>query len=252
VGLCDAGSSLNLTDVRFRLAVADVIGDCVGEKEGFLKDKADLTADGIELGVADVDAVDEDFPFLRVVEASEELDKRAFAGTGRANQRDDAPGGDVKRNIMHNRPRRVIAKGDKVKLRGTATLRTTRRLLLIEDHPDMAATLRDLLELAGYTVEVARSGAEGIACARQFPPELVICDIGLPGMDGYEVARALRQEPSTAGAHLIALSGYAQEEDLQRSREAGFDWHLKKPVEFNELVRVLQRTPSPDRCLAGS
>jgi CheY-like chemotaxis protein len=109
-----------------------------------------------------------------------------------------------------------------------------------------------LLDQAGYPVEVARSGPEGIACARQFQPELVICDIGLPGMDGYEVARTLRQEPATARVHLIALSGYAQEEDLQRSREAGFNSHLKKPVEFSELVRVLQLLPSPDRCFAGS
>ena len=116
----------------------------------------------------------------------------------------------------------------------------------------MAETLQELLGLAGYAVDVARSGPEGIACARQFQPELVICDIGLPGMDGYQVARILRQEPTTAGAHLIALSGYAQEEDLQRSREAGFNWHLKKPVEFSELDRVLQLLPSPDRCLAGS
>jgi signal transduction histidine kinase len=130
--------------------------------------------------------------------------------------------------------------------------RSAGRILLIEDNTDTAETLRDLLDLSGYPVEVARSGPEGLAYARQFQPEFVICDIGLPGMDGYEVARTLRQEPATARVHLIALSGYAQEEDLQRSREAGFDWHLKKPIEFNDLVRVLQRLPSPDQCLAGS
>jgi signal transduction histidine kinase len=123
------------------------------------------------------------------------------------------------------------------------------RILLIEDNPDTAETLRDLLELAGYTVDVARSGVEGIACVLQFRPELVICDIGLPGMDGYQVARALRKEPASASARLIALSGYAREEDLQRSREAGFNWHLKKPVEFNELLRILQPVPSPGSCL---
>jgi signal transduction histidine kinase len=130
--------------------------------------------------------------------------------------------------------------------------RSAARILLIEDNTDTAETLRDLLDLSGYPVEVARSGPEGIAYARQFQPELVICDIGLPGMDGYGVARTLRQEPTTARVHLIALSGYAQEEDLQRSREAGFDWHLKKPIEFSELIRVLQLLPSPGRCAAGS
>jgi signal transduction histidine kinase len=125
-----------------------------------------------------------------------------------------------------------------------------RRVLLIEDNADTAETLRELLEMAGYPVEVAHSGPEGIASAQQLPPERVICDIGLPGMDGYQVARALRQAPSTAGLSLIALSGYAQEEDLQRSREAGFDWHLRKPIEFSELVRLLQSAPG--RRLAGA
>jgi signal transduction histidine kinase/ActR/RegA family two-component response regulator len=125
------------------------------------------------------------------------------------------------------------------------------RILVIEDNPDTVETLRDLLSLEGYAVEVARSGPEGIACARRFQPDMVICDIGLPGMDGYEVARALRGEPTAARVHLVALSGYAQEEDLQRSREAGFNWHLKKPVDFSELMRVLQLLPSPDHCLAG-
>jgi CheY-like chemotaxis protein len=126
------------------------------------------------------------------------------------------------------------------------------RILLIEDNLDTAETLRDLLVLAGYSVEIARSGPEGIACAQRFQPERVVCDIGLPGMDGYQVARILRQEPATADAHLIALSGYAREEDLQQSREAGFNSHLKKPVAFDELVRVLQRADSPDRRLVGS
>jgi signal transduction histidine kinase len=137
-------------------------------------------------------------------------------------------------------------------VRGGGVAQHPARLLLIEDNPDTAETMRELLDLAGYPVDLARSGPEGLAYARQFQPELVICDIGLPGMDGYQVARTLRQEPATARVHLIALSGYAQEEDLQRSREAGFNWHLKKPIEFSELVRVLQRLPSPDQCLAGS
>jgi CheY-like chemotaxis protein len=126
------------------------------------------------------------------------------------------------------------------------------RILLIEDNADMAETLRELLDLAGYPVEVARTGPEGIARAEQFRPKLVICDIGLPGMDGYQVAAALRRQPATARVPLIALSGYAQEEDLQRSREAGFNSHLKKPVEFSELVSALERLPSQDRSLAGS
>jgi CheY-like chemotaxis protein len=72
---------------------------------------------------------------------------------------------------------------------------------------------------------------------------VVLCDIGLPGMNGYEVAAALRREPIFHGARLIAVSGYAQEEDQRRCREAGFDMHLTKPVDFEELRRLLEVTP---------
>jgi signal transduction histidine kinase len=120
---------------------------------------------------------------------------------------------------------------------------TPRRILVIEDNQDAAETLRDILELVGHTVEIAFSGQAGVEAARRIHPEVVLCDIGLPGMDGYAVARALRQDPATAAIHLVALSGYGQDEDRRQTREAGFDEHLTKPVNFAELEAVLAASP---------
>ena len=115
-----------------------------------------------------------------------------------------------------------------------------RRILVVEDNPDLAATLRDFLELSGHEVELASSGRDGVLAARQFHPEVVLCDIGLPGMDGFEVAAELRRDPTTADAQLIAVTGYGREEDRRRSKAAGFDLHLTKPVDPAQLRQVLQ------------
>jgi signal transduction histidine kinase/DNA-binding response OmpR family regulator len=114
------------------------------------------------------------------------------------------------------------------------------RVLLIEDNPDTAESLRLLLAMTGHEVEVAHAGPAGVAAARAFRPQVVVCDIGLPGgMDGYAVARTLRCDPALASVRLIALSGYGQDEDRRRAREAGFDAHLIKPVDFAELRRLI-------------
>src|SRR5205085_9617739 len=96
------------------------------------------------------------------------------------------------------------------------------RILVIEDNRDGADSFAMLLRLFGYDVRVAYGGAEGVAAAKAEPPDAVLCDIGLPGMDGYAVAQALREDPATAGAVLIAISGHGSEADRQRSRQAGF------------------------------
>jgi PAS domain S-box-containing protein len=115
-----------------------------------------------------------------------------------------------------------------------------RRVLVIEDKPDAAESMRMLLEAFGHQVAVAHTGRAGLALAAEFQPEVVLCDIGLPkGMDGYAVARALREDSARAGTYLIALTGYGQEEDQRRSRDAGFDLHLTKPVDPRALERVL-------------
>ncbi|HEX9670134.1 MAG TPA: MEDS domain-containing protein [Thermoanaerobaculia bacterium] len=117
--------------------------------------------------------------------------------------------------------------------------RHARRVLVVEDNPDAAATLRDFLVLSGHEVALAHTGSAGVEAARRFHPEVVLCDLGLPGMDGFAVAQELRRDPTTRGARLIAVTGYGRDEDRRRSREAGFDLHLTKPVDPGHLARLL-------------
>ncbi|MCU0625128.1 MAG: ATP-binding protein [Gemmatimonadaceae bacterium] len=113
-------------------------------------------------------------------------------------------------------------------------------VLVIEDHADAAEMLRDLLVLAGHTVRVARDGDEALVLARDERPDVMLCDIGLPGAhDGYAVARAVRDDPALAGIFLVALSGYGRDDDLQRAADAGFDRHLVKPADRAALAQVL-------------
>lgn len=114
-----------------------------------------------------------------------------------------------------------------------------RRVLLIEDNVDAADSLCELLQLAGHEVNVAYNGPDGIAKARALLPDFIICDVGLPVMDGYEVARTLRADERLQGARLIALTGYARPDDLRRAVEAGFDRHLAKPPALEILEAIL-------------
>ena len=119
-----------------------------------------------------------------------------------------------------------------------------RRCLVIEDNLDAAESMGLLLELSGHQVEIAHDGRKGLEAARRFRPEVVLCDIGLPdGLDGYEVARQMRQDQALDGVKLIALTGYGQEEDQRRAREAGFDVHLTKPADPERLERLLADLP---------
>jgi CheY-like chemotaxis protein len=120
---------------------------------------------------------------------------------------------------------------------GTENLR---RCLIIEDNVDAAESLSLLLQLIGHEAEVAYDGVEGVEKARGFRPEVVLCDIGLPGqLDGYAVARSFRADPELRSAYLIALTGYGQEEDRRRALAAGFDTHLTKPADLDTLRRLL-------------
>jgi PAS domain S-box-containing protein len=121
----------------------------------------------------------------------------------------------------------------------TAGPASPRRVLVIDDNVDSANSLRELLELWGHEVKVAYDGAEGIAVAHDFRPELVLCDIGLPGMSGHAVARALRADAALDGAYLVALTGYALPEDVQRAAESGFHRHLAKPPGIEALQELL-------------
>jgi signal transduction histidine kinase/ActR/RegA family two-component response regulator len=120
----------------------------------------------------------------------------------------------------------------------------SRRVLVIEDNVDAADTLRQALELRGHAVEVAYTAESGLARVRASKPDVVFCDIGLPGMDGYEVGRAIRGDPALQATMLVALTGYAAPEDIHRSREAGFQYHVAKPPSFEEIERILMNAGS--------
>ena len=121
-----------------------------------------------------------------------------------------------------------------------------RRVLVIEDNPDAAQSLADLVVMFGHSVEVAHDGPSALEKARAAPPDIILCDLGLPGMSGFDVGRALRALlPPTA--QLIALSGYAQPEDVRQAAEAGFDRHLAKPADPRQIERLLGGDLQPRR-----
>jgi two-component system CheB/CheR fusion protein len=121
----------------------------------------------------------------------------------------------------------------------------THRVLVIDDNDDAATTLRDVLESCGHAVRTAADARSGLDLAHAFRPEVVLCDIGLPGLDGYTVARAFRSDADEGlrAAYLVALSGYARPEDVQRSLDAGFDRHLAKPASLDRLQALLAEAP---------
>jgi PAS domain S-box-containing protein len=121
---------------------------------------------------------------------------------------------------------------------------TARRVLIVEDNDDARETLRTLLELWHHTVEEATDGPSGIEAALRFEPDAAIIDVGLPGLDGYEVARHLRASAGGKHMRLVALTGYGTPKDAARAREAGFDAHLVKPVDPGRLAEVLAMEPS--------
>ena len=115
-----------------------------------------------------------------------------------------------------------------------------RRILVVDDSKDAAESLAELVQMFGHSVEVAYDGASAIAMARAHPIDVIRCDIGLPGMSGYEVARALRAEKMNGvQLQMVAVSGYAQPEDLKKAAEAGFDRHVAKPPDPGEIERLL-------------
>ncbi len=113
------------------------------------------------------------------------------------------------------------------------------RILVVDDNEDGAESLATLLELYGHNVRIAHNGSAALSVAEEFRPNVILLDIGLPGMDGYEVARRLRANDAFRAARLIAMTGWGQDADRERSREAGFDLHLVKPVDPAELRKVL-------------
>jgi PAS domain S-box-containing protein len=119
-----------------------------------------------------------------------------------------------------------------------------RRLLVVDDNRDSANTLAALLETMGHEVRIAYDGAHAVALAAEYRPDGVFLDIGLPGMSGYDVARTLRSSPTVAHTKLIAFTGYGQDEDRQRAREAGFDHLLVKPAGVGDVAKIIDTFPT--------
>jgi two-component system CheB/CheR fusion protein len=127
---------------------------------------------------------------------------------------------------------------------GLGQLFIVSRIVVIEDHVDTAELLREVLHQMGHQVEAAHTGKAGIAAARRMPADVVLCDVGLPDMDGYAVARELRHGV-TAHARLIVMTGYDSDEDRQRAYEAGFELHVAKPVDLDAIERLFAAPTQP-------
>jgi CheY-like chemotaxis protein len=117
---------------------------------------------------------------------------------------------------------------------------TPRRVLVIDDNSDAANALRMLLENDGHTVRVAHDGASGLALAREYRPEYLLLDIGLPRLNGYDIAASVRCDPELKHTTIVAITGYGQVHDRARTAAVGFDHHLTKPVEFSALQELFR------------
>jgi CheY-like chemotaxis protein len=113
------------------------------------------------------------------------------------------------------------------------------RVMVVDDNIDTADFLVTLLEASGHDVRMAHDGPSSLKAALAFQPDVVLLDIGLPGLDGFEVAKRLRQQTALNGIVLVAMTGYGQESDRQRSLDAGFNHHLVKPTAFSKVQQIL-------------
>jgi CheY-like chemotaxis protein len=115
-----------------------------------------------------------------------------------------------------------------------------RRILIVDDHEDSAEGMAVLLRACGHEARAAHDAHAALEAAEEYRPDVVILDIGLPGMDGFEAARRLRERFPSHPLRLVALTGYGQEEDRRRAREAGFDHHLVKPLDIARLRELIE------------
>jgi CheY-like chemotaxis protein len=122
---------------------------------------------------------------------------------------------------------------------------TGRRILVVDDNRDAADSLVVLLQFDGHDVRVAYTGQEALQVAGEFEPEVVVLDLGLPDLSGFDVAQSLRQDTRTAGAQIIALTGWGHDEHRRRARESGIDHHLTKPVDPEQLARLIADAAGP-------
>jgi CheY-like chemotaxis protein len=113
------------------------------------------------------------------------------------------------------------------------------RILVVDDNRDVADSLAEFLSFGGHQIRTEYSGAAGPAAAEEFKPRVIFCDLGMPGIDGHEVAARLRADSRHASAVLVAVTGWGTEEHKRRTQDAGFDMHLTKPVDLDEVERIL-------------
>jgi len=125
----------------------------------------------------------------------------------------------------------------------TATT-SARRILVVDDNRDAAESLAALLQIDGHDTRLAYDGLDAVAAAEQFKPDLVLLDIGLPKLNGYEAARRMRQTAWGKAMVVVALTGWGQQEDRNKSSQAGFDEHLVKPVDHDKLRALLTDLPA--------
>jgi CheY-like chemotaxis protein len=126
------------------------------------------------------------------------------------------------------------------------------RVLVVDDNQDAAESIRTLLELLEAEARVAFDGAQALALFREYDANVVLLDIGMPGMDGYEVARALRERHPDRNVQIVALTGWGQDQDRARTRAAGFDRHLVKPVDFATLEALFESLPIPSAAASAA
>ena len=160
---------------------------------------------------------------------------------GRASAKSGGPGMGSEFTIVIPALRQVSNPSPPPEPRAAAKGARGRRVLVVDDNVDSAETVAMLLGTDGHLTRLAHDGEAALLAAREFVPELIVLDLGLPGMSGYDVARKLRSEPGMAEVTLVALTGYGREEDRARSRDAGFEYHLTKPVEYEELGALVRR-----------
>ncbi len=122
---------------------------------------------------------------------------------------------------------------------------SAQRILIVEDNQDSAMSLKMLLEVLGHVVDVVHDGEGAIDAAAAHRPDVILMDIGLPGLSGYDAARRIRKECRDASMLIVALTGWGQEQDRQRSVDAGIDHHLVKPLDLDELRQILASAPPP-------
>jgi CheY-like chemotaxis protein len=128
---------------------------------------------------------------------------------------------------------------------GELKLTTRQRILVVDDNTDASSTLAMLLKLTGNDVETAHDGLAAIEAAERFRPDVMLLDIGLPKLSGYDACRRIREQPWGRDILLIAATGWGQEDDRRQSTEAGFDHHLVKPVDFATLTKLLEGVTVP-------